>query len=114
MYSLAKKLASKSEHKQHHHACIITKGGKIIATGYNHKYMHAEMDALRKVTTKALRNGRVQKGLVLYSFRWRKGGGFGNAMPCKMCQYRMFEVTREWLVIDAVYYTNEKGELVKL
>lgn len=111
MLTLAKKLASKSQHRQHHHACIITKGGKVIATGYNHKFMHAEMDAIRKVTTRALRNGRPQKGLVLYSFRWRKGGSFGNAKPCDKCMSVI--QMKPWVEVAAIYYTNSSGALTK-
>lgn len=112
MLRIAQKLAQKSHHRQHHHACIITKGSKIIATGYNHKFMHAEQDAIRKVTTRALRNGRIMKGLTLYSFRWRKGGTWGNAAPCNKC---LDVIERKpWLEISTIFYTNEKGELVKL
>lgn len=112
MFNVARKIASKSEHKQHHHACIITKGGKIIATGYNHKFMHAEQDALRKITTMYLRQGRVLRGLTLYSFRWRKGGSFGNARPCASCE-RALQFTRGARV-SAVYFTNSEGVLTKL
>lgn len=113
MMNIAKKLASKSQHKQHHHACIITKGGKIIATGYNHRFMHAEVDALRKMDTRFWRTRKKSKGLTLYSFRWRKGGGFGNARPCAQC--RLWIDSTTWgYKIDTVYYTNDKGQLVKL
>jgi pyrimidine deaminase RibD-like protein len=112
MFNIAKKLAAKSQHHQHHHACIITKGGKIIATGYNHLTMHAEMDALRKVTTRFLYSGKVQKGLVLWSFRWRKNGTWGNAKPCERCMYWMKRCTA--FVIDDVYFTNAAGQLERL
>lgn len=111
MLHLARKLAAKSQHKQHHHACIITKGGSIVAVGYNHKFMHAEMDAIRKVNTKFFRTHRVQKGLTLYSLRWRKGGGFGNAKPCSACMAALSD--HRYSVVDAIYYTNDKGELTK-
>lgn len=109
MLRIAKKLAQKSEHRQHHHAVIITKGGKIIATGYNHKFMHAEEDALRKVETLQIRNGRQFKGLVLYSFRWRKGGTWGDAEPCSRCYNEILNY-----FVSAVYYTNSNGVLTKL
>lgn len=112
MLHLARKIAGKSQHHQHHHCCIITKGGKIVATGYNHLFMHAEMDAVRKVTTKALRQGRTQKSLVLYSFRWRKNGTWGNAKPCDKCMSAMY--AKPWVEFAAIFYTNAEGQLVKL
>ena len=112
MLRIAQKLAAKSHHRQHHHGVIITRGSKIIATGYNHKHLHAEEDALRKVITLSLRTGRCIKGITLYSFRWRKGGTWGNAKPCQECTY-MIE-TESHYTIAAIFYTNEKGELTKL
>lgn len=111
MFSLAKKIAKNSQHKQHYHSCIIVSGNKIIATGYNHKFMHAEIDALRKVVTRAIRSGRHQR-ITLYSFRWRKGGGFGMAKPCDKCYWNMR--LAKMYTIDALWYTNERGELTKL
>lgn len=101
MLKLAIKLASKSLHKQHFHAAIITCGGAVVSTGYNHKFLHAEMDALGK-----LKPSQSRKRLTLYSFRWRKGGQFGMAKPCSKCL--------PWLSGFKVYFTNETGELVRL
>lgn len=113
MLTLAKKLAARSQHKQHHHACIITKGGKVIATGYNHAFMHAEEDAIRKVVTRNKRSGREQTGLVLWSFRWRKNGTFGNAMPCDRCREAVSTISRGYS-FSAVWFTNAEGKLERL
>lgn len=113
MFNIARKLATKSEHKQHHHACIITKGGKIIATGYNHRYLHAEEDAIRKLVTRWIRTGREQTGLVLWSFRWRKNGTWGNAMPCNRCREALSTWSQGYQ-FAAVRFTNTKGELQRL
>lgn len=98
---LAIKLCSKSLHKQHFHCAIITCGGAVVATGYNHKFLHAEMDALGK-----LKPSQSRKKLTLYSFRWRKSGTWGNARPCLKCL--------PWLQGFKVYFTNEQGEITRL
>jgi pyrimidine deaminase RibD-like protein len=113
MLRIAKKLALKSEHRQHHHACIITKGGNIIATGYNHKFMHAEEDAIRKISKRFLCDGKKQKGLVLYSFRWTKGGQWGDAKPCSGCSFWINNGNHMYS-ISTTYYTNTEGVLTKL
>lgn len=99
MERLAKKLALKSTHKQHHHAAILTRGGAIIATGYNHETRHAEMVALGQLFPDNA------KGCTLYSFRWRKNGTWGNAKPCSECA--------KYLVGVKVYYTDAGGKLVR-
>lgn len=101
MFNTAKKIASKSEHKQHHHACIITCGGAIIATGYNRKYLHAEMDALSKI-----KPSQSRKRLTLWSFRARKDGTWGCSRPCSKC--------RPWLVGIKVYYIDWGGRIQRL
>ncbi len=113
MLRIAKKLARKSQHRQHHHAVIVTKGSKILATGYNHKFQHAEDDAIRKLETMSVRRDRKLTGLTMYSFRWRKGGTWGNARPCVICWHNITRLNGMYS-FSAVYYTDDNGALVKL
>jgi deoxycytidylate deaminase len=101
MFHLAKKIAAKSKHKQHHHACIITKGGCILAMGANSVLGHAEMRAAYQL------NKEEWKYCTLWSFRWRKNGTFGMARPCHECMKIAVKFKK-------VYFTNADGKLERL
>lgn len=103
MLRLAKKLALRSTHHQHHHAVIITKGGAHVAYGYNHNGIHAEMMALKQLFPNDAR------GYTLWSFRWRKDGSWGNSKPCEKCQLAI-----KYMLVKKVFYTDDNGQLVKL
>jgi deoxycytidylate deaminase len=103
MYRLAKKLALRSTHRQHHHAVIITRGGAQIAYGYNHGERHAEVMALKQLFPDDA------KGCTLWSFRWRKNGSWGMALPCQECQRII-----SFMKVKRVFYTDVNGKLVKL
>lgn len=94
---LARKLTARSTHKQHHHAAVMTRGGAIVAVGYNRGQEHAEMRAKRLC--------RHPNNLTLYSFRFTKGGKWAMAKPCEDCQKALKGIK--------IYYTNERGELVR-
>lgn len=72
--------------------CCVVRGGSIQSIGWNKKksdptYMyafgacslHAEIHALKQMNFQA-------KRCILYIARWKKGGGFGLAKPCELCQ----------------------------
>jgi deoxycytidylate deaminase len=103
MLSLAMKLCLKSRHKDHYHACILTIGGAIFETGFNLEKLHAERNALMKLRPEQ------RKKATLYSFRFKKSGGWGMAKPCPECQKLIKESG-----IKKVYYTGVTGELERL
>lgn len=74
---------------------VVSKGGSVLAIGtnkpkndprfndYEHCSVHAEMDALSRVSD--------PKGSIIYIARVKKGGGFGLAKPCPRCQVTLKE-----------------------
>lgn len=104
MFSLAKKIAKQSTHRQHHHAVIITCGGAVVSVGSNINHKHAEIDAIGRLKVSQLR-----KKLTLWSFRWRKNGTWGQARPCEDCEghIKVYGITKVW-------YTDDSGKLVRL
>lgn len=101
MFHLAKTLALRSNHRQHHHAVVITKGGAIVAMGWNKGQRHAEYHAFSQLWPSLV------KHCVMWSFRWCKSGKWGMAKPCRRCM----EVAA---LFKKCFYTNEKGQLVRL
>lgn len=99
-WGLARKLTSRSNHKQHHHAAILTLGGAIVAVGYNRGREHAEAACIRKYGKRNLTPRHK-----LYSFRWAKSGKWANAKPCDKCA--------KLLGRTKVYYTDAEGRLVR-
>lgn len=75
-----KKLASKSSHRNFHHAAIAMRGGSVAGIGVNSGNTHAEVAALRNIWP----NRRA--GLKIISVRLTKAGKFANAKPCADCQ----------------------------
>lgn len=74
------KFAAKAVHKQHHHVAILTRGGAIVAIGWNHGECHAEEKALQQVWCDH------RPGLVLWSFRLTRAGKLAFAKPCPHCE----------------------------
>jgi deoxycytidylate deaminase len=101
--SLAKSLCLKSDHRQHHHAAIVTIGGAIKSVGFNKGEIHAEFQALDKIWP------NERKGARVYSFRLRKDGTWSTAKPCPKCEQYLRDNG-----VKIVYYTNAVGVLVKM
>ena len=78
--ALAAHLATRSTHRQHHHAAIVLRGGAIVATGYNHGDRHAEAVAIGKLWP----SKRI--GCVVWSSRFTRRGDLALAKPCKRCE----------------------------
>lgn len=79
--SKSKKVASLSKERFKHGALVI-KGGSVLASGYNHGKVHAEIHALSRLW------GNKIRGCTLISIRITKTG-FGNSYPCSLCQANM-------------------------
>jgi len=78
---------------------VIFKGGKIISSGYNSGWVHAEHSALKK-----LKPNRA-KGADILVVRVNKTG-LTMAKPCDNCQLRLRKNG-----IKRVFYTNANGEM---
>lgn len=103
MIKLARRLAKKAQHTFALHAAIVQRGGAIVSTGYNHDYIHAEINALKDMWPSK------RKGCRVWSIRVTKGGKLANAKPCDSCETYM----RHW-GIKTVWYSNESGEIVRM
>lgn len=84
MIKTAFKFAQKSDHQQFKHAAIVLKGGAVLAFGFNHEKVHAEVNALKKLWP------NKRKGTHVISLRFTKTG-MGNSAPCDKCQKFMKE-----------------------
>lgn len=84
MIKTAFKFAQKSDHQQFKHAAIVLKGGAVLAFGFNHEKVHAEVNALKKLWP------NKRKGTTVISLRFTKSG-FGNSRPCPHCSKFMKE-----------------------
>lgn len=99
---LASSISDLSNHSLHHHAAIVVRHGKIVATSCNWNWRHAEVRALMR-TSEAL-----WKGCIVYSFRFSKGKML-NARPCEACQAFMIAAG-----VKRVYYSTSSGEIKEM
>src|SRR5574343_117594 len=44
-----RRLANRSTHKLYCHSALIYSGSRLLAVGYNHEYMHAEVHAIKRL-----------------------------------------------------------------
>lgn len=93
---IAHKQASKSDHNFRHGA-VVMRGGKILATGYNHHGLHAEVVALQKLWPSE------RRGTKVISVRVGKSGRLTMGKPCPKCEAYM----REYGVHTVVYSDND-------
>lgn len=103
MIRLAKKLAKKAQHTFALHAAIVQKGGAVVATGYNHNWVHAETMALGKLWPSQ------RKGTKVWSIRVTRGGRLANAKPCKDCESYMRRSG-----VKVVWYSDDTGQMVRM
>ena len=103
--ALLVKTAHKSNHKQHHMAALLMRGGKVIEIFTNNDHIHAE----HAVLNRSWRSGA--DGATMVVVRVKATGEFGMAKPCMLCTRRM-----EMAGVKRVIYTNDVGEceIVKL
>jgi len=103
---LVARLAAKSQHKNHQHVAIVTRGGAVVSVGYNggpNGCVHAEAMALGKLWP----SERV--GTKLHSIRLMKSGRMGLAKPCPECQ-KLIEESG----VKAVFYSDNCGNMVHI
>jgi deoxycytidylate deaminase len=81
-----RRIASKSPHSRYKHCSLIFAGSRLLATGYNHGEVHAEIDALNHLD-QVVRNTRRPKTLHMINFMYKTiSGNPGNSYPCKKCE----------------------------
>jgi pyrimidine deaminase RibD-like protein len=89
----------KSNHK-FRHGVVVTRGGAVVAIGYNHCETHAEYHALSKLWPSE------RRGLTLWSVRISNSGKLNMARPCPTCMELLKKSG-----IRKVYFSNSKGEI---
>ncbi|OZB98169.1 deaminase [Paenibacillus sp. XY044] len=110
------KKARKNRIDNYRLAATIIKGGRVIAVGvnsnkagclidplYENKGVHAELDALCKLSEKQI------KGSIMYVAGWSKANNMITSKPCPKCQEYMKKFD-----LKAVYYSMPNGEYEEL
>ncbi len=110
-FRIASKAAELSPFHQHRVGAVVTKGERILSTGYNElRYtrelqklsVHAEEAAILKLLKSRRQSSLV--GADLYVTRFTPGGRIGLAKPCDMCQALIQAVG-----IRRVFFTTNGG-----
>ncbi len=109
MLDIALKMTAFSQHTYARHGVVVTRGGAIIAKGYNHKNRHAERVALDKLWGGQGRNQNQRNGVVVWSIRLTPGGKLASAKPCDECEKFMRANG-----VKLVFYSNSLGEIVRM
>ena len=121
MLNIALKQAKKSNFERAPTGAVITKGGRIIATGINQvntytkvidkkfkrwdSSCHAEADAIGKLLNKHRFNDLA--GSTIYVIRTLPSGKIGMSKPCKHCKDLIKSVG-----IKKIVYINEDGDTI--
>lgn len=99
----AERLFPKAKHKAHKHAVLVFRGSNVIATGFNHDEIHAEVQALKKLWPSERRGTRV------VSLRMTRGGRLGMAKPCPECERFMRDHG-----VKLCIYSDDSGQMVRM
>jgi deoxycytidylate deaminase len=97
--------AAKSDHRQHHMAAVLIKGGNIISVGHNSGHLHGEHTCLNRAWRTDV------SGSTVLVVRVRRNGTLGMAKPCPLCMQRLVQAG-----IKKVTYSTNSGtfETMKL
>lgn len=98
------RLAAQAQHTWAFHAVIVKKGGAVLASGYNHEFIHAETNALNKLWPSK------RAGTTVWSVRINRSGSLANGKPCANCEAYL----RENKVKAVMYSTPEGMKKLKL
>ena len=85
------------------HATILTRGGSIVAVGYNHDDIHSEVSAINKLWP----NKRA--GCKFINIRIRRDGSLGLSAPCTRCMRELREAG-----IRSGRYTDSEGNWARI
>jgi deoxycytidylate deaminase len=113
--NLARKIAEQNNFPKYKMACVVVRGGRVLAIGINritpgilkhpaycNKAMHAELDAILQINRAALHNSTVYVAGV------SKGKNLIKSKPCPSCQ----QMLREFGIHSVVWHTPE-DELIR-
>lgn len=100
---VALKLAKKARHKTHHHACLIYRGGALVAMGVNHDTVHAEVAALNSLWPSE------RRGTKVISIRMTRAGKLSMAKPCEACEAYLRENG-----VKLVLYSTREGNMERM
>lgn len=110
---LAIKTASKSQYPSFKHGAVLASGGRVFASGVNTeksfapktgKSVHAEIVALKRAITSAVRRDRKLR-FDVYVARINTLGQTGMSRPCPKCMAAL----QACGLIDRIYYTTNNG-----
>lgn len=100
---MALKLAKNARHKVHHHACLVYRGGALVAMGVNHDFVHAEVSALNSLWPSE------RRGTKIVSIRVTRAGKLSMAKPCPKCEAYLRENG-----VKSVLYSTRDGRMEKM
>ena len=95
--------AARSNHPFAWHVTFLTRGGAIVAIGYNHSDIHSEAHALSQLWPDH------KFGLVCWNFRVTSTGRLTMAKPCTACQ-ELLRLAK----IKSIRYSNSEGKMERL
>lgn len=107
--------AKKSTFLPHRVGAVITKGHRVLSTGYNSRQAsgilgtctrHAEASAILKLLKEKRLNDLV--GATLYVTRFKRSGVVGLAKPCQECQQLIKSVG-----ISTICFTDNFGNTIE-
>lgn len=99
------KAAHRSTHETFYHGVAIEKGGALLAIGWNHGEIHAEVHAMMRIPPEKRRN------LTIWSIRITSTGKLSMAKPCVNCE----PFLRQFGVKKVMYSTtNEEILMMRL
>lgn len=100
---LAKELAHRSPNRLKHAAIVLDNKWRVISHGVNHGYVHAEVDAIRKIPESKRRN------LIVIGVRLSQAGHhIATAKPCRACQKALYKSG-----VKKVFYTTKDRNIVE-
>lgn len=86
---MAKKISNKSDHHTHKMGCVITKGNRVLGTGFNTTKTHTKsphrFKSIHAEFMATLSANYDIKGATVYVFREQRDGKWAMAKPCQDC-----------------------------
>ena len=107
MMTKARKIASKSDHKYHRHSTLILKGGALISSGFNHGWVHSEIDAISNMPLSKRRSFDAWyekvNGSTFINTMITKAGNYGESRPCNRC----WNILKAYEIGKVIYFDGD-------